>query len=345
MPVITEARLRELSLQILLAMKAPQDIAETVADILVTADAKAVDSHGCRLFPMYLRQLESGMIVPTARPEITQQDGPTTMIEGNWGFGHPTARIAAGHAIDTARKYGMGAATVVHVSHIARLGEYAEQIARENMLGLVVCNASAVTTPYGGMKRLFGTNPLALAVPRANGKILLADFATSAKSVNKLTILQQRGKTLPDGVLLDKEGYSTTDPGAFFEGGVLLPFGGYKGYALSMFIEIIGGIMIGAGCASLIGKHPGNGTLVMAMDITRWRPIEEFTEELEQLLALTKATPLAPGAEEILLPGEIEERIEEERRHKGIPLDETIWKELRAVAAKLEMPANLFAKS
>ncbi len=345
MPFVTEARLRDLCQQIVLAMQAPPDIAEIVADILVKADCKGVDSHGCRLFPMYLRQIETGMIIPSARAEIISREGPTTMIEGHWGFGHPAARLAAQQTIAAAQEHGIGVTTLVHVSHIARLGEYAEQMAAQNMLGMLVCNAGAVTAPYGGMKRIFGTNPLAMAVPRRGGNVLLADFATSAKSVNKLTILQQREQTLPDGVLLDKDGYASTQPADFFDGGVLLPMGGYKGYALSLFIEIIGGIMIGAGCASLITKHPGNGTLFIAMDISRWRPIDEFEQELEQLLAVVKATPTAPGVDEILLPGEPEERVEQERRRKGgIPLDDTVWRELRAVGAKLNLPASLFTK-
>ena len=88
MPVISEARLRDICRQIIIAMKAPPDVAETVTDILVTADVKGVDSHGCRLLSMYLRNMEIGMIIPTARPKVTCQEGPMTLIEGNWAFGH-----------------------------------------------------------------------------------------------------------------------------------------------------------------------------------------------------------------------------------------------------------------
>jgi LDH2 family malate/lactate/ureidoglycolate dehydrogenase len=345
MPVVSEARLRDLCQRIVLAMGAPQDIADVVTDVLVKADIKGVDSHGCRLLHQnYMRQLSNGMLTPTARAEIIRQDGATTIIEGNWGFGHPAGRLAARQAIASAREFGVGTASLIHVSHIARLGEYVEMIAEQNMLGMVACHAGNVTTPYGGMKRLFGTNPLALAVPRSGGKALVADFATSAKSVNKLMIYRQREQALPDGVILDKDGYATTDPNDYFDGGILLPTGGYKGYALNLFIEIIGGVMLGAGCSALTNKHPGNGALFVAMDIARWRPMDEFTAELEQLLAVTKAAPLAPGAAEILLPGELEDRAEAQRRRKGIPLDETTWKELRETALKLGMPASLFAK-
>jgi len=345
MPIVSEARLRDLCLRIVLAMQAPQDIAEIVADILVKADVKGVDSHGCRLLSLnYIHQLGNGMIVPAARPEVIRQDGATTIIEGHWGFGHAAARLAAGHAIESARQYGIGTASLVHVSHIARLGEYAEQIAEQSMLGMVVCNANRAQTPYGGMERIFGTNPIALAVPRRGGKVLLSDFAMSGKSINKLKIACQHEQSLAEGVILDKEGYPTTDPNDFFDGGVLLPAGGYKGYALTLFIDIIGGILVGAGCAALIDKYPGNGTLFIALDIARWRPLDDFTSELEELLTVVKNTQLAPGAEEILLPGELESRAEDQRRRKGIPLDNETWQGLQDTAAKLGLPASLFAK-
>lgn len=342
MPVVSEARLRSLCQQILLAMQTPADIAEVVTDVLVKADVKGVDSHGVRLLTMYLRHVEAGSVVPTARAEIIRQDGAVTLIEGHWGFGHVPARQAAQLAAAAARQYGIGAASVVHVQHIGRVGEYAEDMARQGMLGIAVCNTSRTTTPYGAMQRMFGTNPLAMAVPRKDGKLLVADFATSTKSVNKLLIARQHEERLPEGIILDKNGYPTTDPNDFFEGGYLLPVGGYKGYALNLFIDIIGGLLVGAGCAALIDKHPGNGTLLIALDIARWRPLDEFTADVDALLAAVKAAPAAPGVEEVLLPGELESRAEEQRLHKGIPLDQETWEELHIVAQKVGLPTSIF---
>ena len=344
MPLVTEARLRSLCQQILLAMQTPADIAEVVTDALVKADVKGVDSHGVRLLTMYLCHVEAGTIVPTARAEITRQDGAVTLIEGHWGFGQVPARQAARLAVDAAKQYGIGAASLVHVQHIGRVGEYAEEMAKHGMLGIAVCNTSRTTTPHGGMLRMFGTNPLAMAVPRGNGDLLVADFATSAKSVNKLLIARQREEPLPEGVILDKNGYPTTDPNDFFAGGYLLPVGGYKGYALNLFIDIIGGLLVGAGCAALITKHPGNGALFVALDIARWRPLNEFTADVDALLAAIKAAPAAPGVEEVLLPGELEARAEEQRLRKGIPLDEETWEELHIVAQKVGLPAGVFGK-
>ena len=232
---------------------------------------------------------------------------------------------------------------MVHVLHIGRIGEYAEEIARHGMLGIVMCNANRAVSPYGGLQRMFGTNPLAMAVPRDDGRILLTDFATSSKSINKLHILRQRGEAVPEGMILDKNGYPTTDANDFFDGGYVLPIGGYKGFGLNLFIDIIGGVLVGAKPAIMLDRHPGNGTLMIALDIARWRPVDEFSAELETLLGVVKDAPLQPGFDEILLPGELEERAEAERRLSGIPLDEEIWTELHDVAAALGLSNSIFA--
>jgi uncharacterized oxidoreductase len=230
----------------------------------------------------------------------------------------------------------------VHVGHIGRVGDYVEQIAQENMLGIAMCNAGRAVTPYGGMRRMFGTNPIAMAVPRKDGRVLRCDFATSAKSVNKLMVYRQREEPLPEGVILDKHGNATTDANDYFDGGVLLPAGTYKGYALSLFVDIIGGILTGAGNAALRTTHPGNGVLFVALDIARWRAKDEFVAELEELLAAVKRAPRAPDFEEVLLPGELEDRAEEQRRRKGIPLDDETWADVKASAAAVGLPESVF---
>ena len=344
MPVITQARMREIDEQILLAMHCPPDTAQLVADVLVTADIKGVDSHGSRLLAMYQRNVAAGHIIPTARPDIIRQDGAVTLLDGHWCFGHVGARLAAAHAIASAKAYGIGAATLVNCLHIGRVGDYSEKVAEAGMLGIVMCNANRATTPLGGMERMLGTNPIALAAPRQDGQMLSVDFATSAKSINKMQLYRQRGKPLPEDVILDKNGYPTTDPNDFFAGGILLPVGGYKGYALNLFIDIIGGVLIGAGPGAMIDKsiHPGNGTLVLALDISRWRSTGDFEERLDTLLGIVKGVPLAPGYDEILLPGELEVRAETERRRTGIPFDDETWNEIKGVAQKVGAPESLF---
>jgi LDH2 family malate/lactate/ureidoglycolate dehydrogenase len=344
MPLVTEARLKNLCQNILIGMQTPADLAEIVADILVHADVRGADSHGVRLLTMYIRNIEIGAIVPAARPEIIKHDGAVTLIEGNWCFGQVSATLAVQQAVASAQQFGIGAATIVHSLHIGRVGEYPEQIAKHNMLGITLCNANRATAPYGGMERLFGTNPIALAAPRKDGKLISTDFATSAKSINKLQIYRQRGMPLPEGVILDKYGNSSTDPADFFDGGYLLPVGGYKGSALNFFIDVIGGVLIGAGPASMVDRHPGNGTLMLAFDIARWRDPADFDDRLETLLHNVKHAPLQPGFEEIITPGEIEDRAEEQRSVTGIPIDEPTWKELKAAAQKAGVTDSLFTE-
>ena len=343
MPVVSEARLRDLCYRILIAMRTPPDIAETVTDVLVKADVRGMDSHGSRLLDMYVTQLQEGRLDPAGRVEI-RQDGAIASLEGHWGFGHVGARLAAQLAVEAAQKYGIGAASLVHVLHIGRLGDYAEYIAEHGMIGMVMCNANRATTPFGATMRVFGTNPIALGIPRRDGKYLVSDFATSTKSINRLKIYIQHEDRLPEGIILDKDGYPTTDPHAFFAGGMLLPAGGYKGYALNMFVDIIGGALVGAGCASLLDVSPGNGTLIIAIDVGRWRPLHEFTDEVERLCGVIKGAPLAPESAEVLLPGELEVRATEQRRARGIPFDDQAWETLRRAWSRVGLPINEFTE-
>ena len=148
MPVISEARLRDLCQQILLAMQTPPDLAEIVTDVLVKANIRGVDSHGCRLLKMYSERIEKdGVIVPGARPEVLRQDGAAVFIDGHRGFGHVAARLAAQHVVEIARQTSVATASIINVHHIGRVGEYAEYIAEHGMLGIVVCHANAATTP------------------------------------------------------------------------------------------------------------------------------------------------------------------------------------------------------
>ena len=343
MHVISVLHLKEICERILLAVNTPPPIAKAMADNLVNANVQAVDSHGCRLLPSYIERIVDGLIVPAAEAEIVTQKGAITIMDGHWGFGQIAAALAARHAVESARAQGIGAAAVFHVYHIGRVGEFVEYIARQSMVGIAICNVEPATVPFGGRKRRFGTNPLAIAVPRRDGKILLSDFATSAKSGNKIVLTSQKGEQLHQGIIIDRDGNPTTDVQDFLNGGAILPFGGYKGYAINMMIEILAGLLVGAGSGALKQPWRDSGSLIVALDIATFRSVVDFESDVDALLDVAKATPTAPGVEEILLPGEIESRETERRRLTGIPVDDEAWGQLCETGLKLGLPPELFA--
>ena len=343
MHLVSASHLKEICQSILLAVNTPASVAEGMADNLVNANIQAVDSHGCRLLPGYIEGIASGLIVPAAEAEIVTQKGAITIMDGHWGFGQLAAARAARYAVESAREQGIGAAAVFHVYHIGRVGEFVEYIARQNMIGMAICNVQPNTTPFGGRARRFGTNPLAMAVPRRDGKILVSDFATSAKSGNKIVLTRQKGEQLAEGIILDKDGNPTTDVQDFLDGGAILPFGGYKGFAINMMIEIVAGLLVGAGSGAIKQPWRDSGSLIVALDIATFGSVADFEADVDALLDVTKATPTAPGVAEIMLPGEIESRETARRRIAGIPVDDDTWGQLCEKGLKLGLPPALFA--
>ena len=173
---------------------------------------------------------------------------------------------------------------------------------------------------------------------------MLLDITTSVVAEGKVRLARNAGKPVPEGWILDREGRPTTDPAALYEGGTLLPLGGregHKGYGLSVLCDLLGGVLTGAGSGLLV-KDVGNGLFIQVVDPAAFGDREEFLDRVERFLAYLKSSARKPGVDEILLPGEPEQRMEARRRCEGIDVDEKTWKEVVSVARGLglEPPAD-----
>jgi len=209
-------------------------------------------------------------------------------------------------------------------------------IAKEGLIGFACANGPARVAPWGGAEAIFGTNPISYAFPLEGAEPIVFDAATSAIADFKIRLAAMRGEKIPEGVALDKDGRPTTDPEKAIEG-VLLPFGGYKGYAFSLLVELLAHAMVGALPSTEIPRHASTqgGFLVVALSPTIFRSFEEYIRDVSNLVKRIKRVKPAEGFREVLLPGELEERVFRERLEKGIPLDEKTVEELRRVAEKL----------
>ena len=328
--------LTRIAAAVLTTAGAPEDHAATVAESLVDADLTGHDSHGVRRLVPYVAAIGAGHVDPAARPRVERSDRATAAVDGRNGFGQLAARLATGEALDLARRHGVGAVTIGHGSHIGRLGEYVETLADQDAIGIAFCNVDPTVAPYGGRDRLLGTNPLAWAAPRGPGEpAVVLDFATASVAEGKLSLSLARGVHVPPGLLVDREGRESDDPADFYDGGALLPFGGrtggHKGYGLSALIEIVGGLLSGAGISSLPGYDNTNGSVLIAIDIAAFVPVDRFRDQAEQFCRLLRSsTPVSPG-DPVLVPGELEARTREHRLTHGIPLPEATWRELAAL--------------
>jgi hydroxycarboxylate dehydrogenase B len=315
----------------------PDDIAELVSRSLVGSNLAGHDSHGVIQIPSYVDRIKSGDLDPAARPEVRQEGAGIVQLDGAWGFGQYAAHVCMDLAIQKAKRSQIAMATIVRVSHIGRLGEWAEQAASAGMIGLLGTswgNGPYAATPYGGAGRVLSTNPFAAGVPLGSGDPFVMDFATTAVAEGKLRVARAKGAPVPDGWIVDAEGRPTNDVEQFYTGGgMLLPFGGHKGYALSLMVELLSVALTGGDAPA--DKPWKNGAFFIAIDPTAIRPMEEFTGAAGALVERVKGVPAAPGSPGVTIPGEPEQRSRAERGRAGIQIAESTWEAIRETARSL----------
>ena len=328
-------RLIDVGSAIFRAAGTPPDIADLVSRSLVGANLSGHDSHGVIQVPGYVDQLRDGRIIGDARPEIRSEGATLIQADGGWGFGQYTAHACMDLALQKARTSQVALCTVTRVNHIGRLGEWAEQAASAGLIGMLGVswgNGPFAATPYGGAKRVLSTNPIAFGIPMADGKRIVLDFATTAVAEGKLRVARSKGQNVPEGWIVDSAGRPTTDVEQFYEhGGMLLPFGGHKGFALSLVIELLS-IALPAADQTADQHGRQNGAFFVAIDPTAIRSLDEFGEAAAAICQRVIDVPPAPGFDGVLLPGQPEERSRQAREVSGIEIAESTWDAIQAAA-------------
>jgi LDH2 family malate/lactate/ureidoglycolate dehydrogenase len=343
MPVFSPSALARAGRSIFEAVGAPEPIARRVADALVDANLTGHDSHGVIRIPQYVDAVRSGEVVPDAEPKVLRETAVSALVDGGWGFGQVTALRAAEIALARAREQGLAAVGCVRVNHIGRVGEYPERMAREGVVGFVVAGGfggrGGRAAPFGGREGILGTNPLSFGIPAEGPEPMLVDFATTAVAAGKIQVARAKGTPLPPGSILDRDGNPTTNAEDFYQGGVMLPFGGHKGYALSMVVELLGRVLTGADEYAQDGRggavYGRSGTLVLAIDAGLFREPAAFRRGVDETLGRVKAVPPAPGFDEVMVPGEPEARTRAQRQREGVYVEDATVEAIRKTAAAL----------
>ncbi len=332
MPIIKATTLTNFVSRILHSAGTTAHNSHLVANSLVKSNLAGHDSHGVIRLQNYLDAIAAGNLDPTAEPVVARETGAISMVDAQLTFGQVGAHFAITVTIEKARIHGLAATGLYNCNHVGRLGEWIEMAADEGFIGLAFCNGGrpgGLVTPYGGTGRLMGTNPLAAAIPVAGRPPVLIDFATSTAAEGKVRVALNKGESVPEGWIQDSAGHPSTTPEDLYNAGALLPLGLHKGYCLSLLMEFMGGILTGNGSPSFPDYTAlKNGVIFMVLSVDAFRPMEEFLADGAALSKQIKATPPAPGVDEVLLPGEPEQRAAEHRQNKGIPIDETTWVQL-----------------
>jgi hydroxycarboxylate dehydrogenase B len=328
-------------------MGARRDAAEVVGHALVDANLCDYASHGVFRLAQYHEWWKGGLLKPAAQPVLATEHGFAVQVDGQYAFGQVVARFATQVALDRARAAGICVVTARNSNHVGRLADYALTLKDAGLIGLIAVNdsgAGQAVVPWGGMDGRLSTNPIAVGIPGGNGPGILFDFSTSAAAHGKVRQLLLRGEQAPEGWLIDASGSPTRDPSSLFgkPPGFLLPGGGHRGYALSLMVEVLAGILSGAGCAN---PNPGpeemNGVFLLALNPAWFMPPERFRSEVDQLTAYMKTARPMPGIGPVHIPGERSREHTARRERDGIPLNEKTCAALVDVLRALGLPEEL----
>jgi len=347
MKVLSENQLKRICIAILEAVGTPRDEAEIVADSLVKANLRGIDSHGVFRLIAYVNRVKYKTIIPGAPFTITRETPSAASVSGGFGFGQVIGVKAMKLAVEKARKTGIGAVSVFDTNHFGMAAYYAMIALQNDMIGVVICNASPYVVPWGGRVPMLGTNPICVAIPSGQGIPIILDMATSAVARGKIESAAKEGKPIPEGWAVDENGEPTTDPVAALKG-ALLPFGGPKGYGLSFIVDVISGALAGAACGKdVCSLYPEEqkcnaGHFFLAINVNAFIPIRDFKAAVDKVVLELRSSPPAPGYASVLIPGEIEYRIEQKRLLEGIPLSNETWQRLKKLCKKSRVDINSF---
>jgi len=347
MPKIPAARLTEIGEALLVAAGAPLAEAEIVMRHCTNANLVGHDSHGIIAIPTYIDRIKAGHIVPGAAWYIVQESPTTTVVDGNWGFGYVANERAMKLTIEKARTANVAATTVFRQGHIGRLASYPLMAAEVGMIGMITADSGRSpkhVAPFGGREARLGTNPISFAVPSNLDGPLVLDMATSAVAAGKVSLAAARGKPMPLGWVLDRDGKNTTDPAALRAGGALLPLGGsegFKGTGLAVIVEILCGLLTGLGYGvEPTGRH-NDGCFMAVFNVEAFRPLARFKDEVTEFAHYLKSTPPSEGSPGVFYPGELEYLTERDRRANGVEVEDATWKKLSEMAAGYGLSARL----
>jgi len=318
----------------------PMDQALQVADHLAYADSLGVHSHGTVRVEYYAERISKGG--STIHPDIvTEETGPcSAVVDGDNAVGFVVANIGMKKAIELAKKNGIGIVGMKRMGHCGTLSYYLRQAAKEELVGISMCQSDPMVVPHGGAQPFFGTHPIGFACSTGDGPPIVFDMATTVQAWGKVLDSRARNKPIPDTWAVDGDGNPTTDP---FAVRGLVPIAGAKGYGLMMMVDILSGTMLGVPFGHHItsmykGLDQGRelGQLHIVINPAYFGDPKLFTERIAQMVGELHELKPAPGYEKVIYPGERSGQVEANYKKNGIPVVKEIYDYLTSDAIYLK---------
>lgn len=347
-PIPPEAA-RKFTKDLLIAHGTSTATAEIVADALVLADLRGIDTHGINRLLPYIRQIRNGALHPASEPTFHSVTPVVGQVDGRNGFGFAAAALGMEEACKMAAVYGIGMVSVKHSNHfgmsawiVQQALDYRAPGKEAGMMSLVFTNSSPAMPAWGGREKILGVSPLACGAPGPrDGRPFILDMAPSVAARGKVHKALRRGEQIPEGWAIDADGKPTIDPAQALKG-VMLPMGGPKGSALAIMMDIFSGVLSGSGFAGNIAgpyddaSRPADvGHFLVAIQPGLFLSEDDFRERMSVLYQKVLQSERMIGVEQIYLPGETEQITCEERQRSGIPFTEEEIEALNGEASQV----------
>jgi LDH2 family malate/lactate/ureidoglycolate dehydrogenase len=324
-PRIDAARLTDFAAAVYRRAGMPEADARLVADTLVQADLWGHQSHGVLRLGWYFDRIRSGVMTPVTKPAFAVDAGAVAVIDGHDGVGHVLALQATREAVKRAKQHGIAAVGVRMSNHFGTCMYYTRLGALDGCVMWLTSNGGPAMAPWGGRRKIVGTNPWSVATPAGTHPPFLMDMANTGVARGKIYLARNRRQPIPEGWAIDSNGAPTTDPQAAIDG-IILPMAGHKGYAIAMMVDLLSGVLTGSGFLSSVhspyktAEKSNCGHFFIAVNIEALQPLAQFNARMEQYIAELKSVPLAQGHDAVYYPGEIEANNDTANRRDGLLL-------------------------
>jgi len=323
---------------VLSGLGVPEVPAREQAELLLEGDLRGHASHGLRRLDMLAQRLRNGVARATARPTTTWTTPSVLVVDGGAGLGPPTARRAVEELLGRVGETGVAVAAVRNANHLGMLAPYVESMASAGVVGIALTTSEALVHPWGGTRAMVGTNPLAVAVPVPGDHPVVLDMATGQVSRGKVLDHAARGLPLAPGDAVDADGVPTTDAAAAVDGAIS-PFGGPKGYALGLVLEVL----VATLTRSALGEdvrgtldptdRATKGDVFIAIDPAAFGP---GTAAIGAYLDDLRAAPPAAGHDRVLVPGDRARATRATNLAEGVPVSQVTWARAQEIAADVQ---------
>lgn len=321
--------------------------AADMAQCLVQTNLWGIDSHGVLRVAKYLDRLRSGGMNPTPEIRTLQAGDGLEVLDADNGSGYIAGRAAMTRAIELAKKQNIAAVGIINSNHCGATSLYARMALEHDMIGIAMSNVAPNMVMTGGSRPITGNNPIAVAVPTFGDFPFVLDISLSAVAGGKLLVAAKNGEQIPFGWATDSEGRPTNDPKAGFDG-FLLPLGGHKGFGLSLLVDILCGVITGGSFQHQLKsmyRYPNDPSntahLMIVMNPLALLGKEQLKQRMSDFTKTIKESPMWDPEGEMLLPGEIEYRNEQQRIQGGIPIPAALFDELATIGNELKLDAAL----